>query len=151
MPDPKVITVAIDALENILRVGKALSRETGGENVYGNIIIECGGLDKIEYLQQHPLQDIYDKVRLLRYFGWLAGWLASMTRSVGGWSGWLKWVGSWSGRRWVAWLEWVGGWIGVGRWDESCMVGHKARTVNPPQDNPHLTTKPPKTVLVLSS
>lgn len=70
VPDPKVITVAIDALENILRVGKALSRETGGENIYGNIILECGGLDKIEYLQQHPLQDIYDKVHkiILTYF-----------------------------------------------------------------------------------
>lgn len=70
IPDPKVINVAIDALENILRVGRTEAERTGGPNEYAEFIQECEGLDKIEYLQQHPRRDIYNKARhiVVEYF-----------------------------------------------------------------------------------
>jgi importin subunit alpha-1 len=61
--DPRIVMVALEGLENILRSG-----EPEGENVpddyvnpYTSLIEECTGLDKIEQLQGHPNQEIYDK------------------------------------------------------------------------------------------
>jgi importin subunit alpha-2 len=70
VPDPKVINVAIDALENILRVGQLEANKTGGPNEYADFIEQCNGLDKIEYLQQHPREEIYNKAHqiILEYF-----------------------------------------------------------------------------------
>ena len=57
--DNKMVEVALDALENILRVGKDLGGGTG--NPYADTIEECQGLDKIEAVQENPLEKLYQK------------------------------------------------------------------------------------------
>jgi len=59
--DTRVIMVALNGLENILREGKRDQTETG-VNQYALMTEECGGLDSIESLQAHDNQDIYQKV-----------------------------------------------------------------------------------------
>ena len=69
--DVKIIIVALEALENILKVGDAESKQMGGHNLMANHIADSEGLKKIEDLQQHDNNDIYEKaVRVLEtYFG----------------------------------------------------------------------------------
>jgi len=55
--DSKVVLVALEAIENILRSGA----EDGDED-YTTLVEQCGGLDKIEALQNHSNVAIYDKV-----------------------------------------------------------------------------------------
>eukprot|EP00760_Papus_ankaliazontas_P009038 PhM_4_TR13959/c1_g1_i14/m.31989 len=66
--DPKIISVALEALENILRVGK--DDANGGNNRYAVLVHECGGLDKIEQLQNHNNNEVYEHavVLLEQYF-----------------------------------------------------------------------------------
>ncbi|KAJ6823912.1 importin subunit alpha-2-like [Iris pallida] len=61
-PDPRIVTVCLEGLENILKVGEA-EKELGktGVNVYAQSIDECDGLDRIESLQGHDNNEIYDK------------------------------------------------------------------------------------------
>ena len=49
--DSKIVQVALNGLENILRFGEQESKTTGGPNPYAVIIEEVFGLDKIEFLQ----------------------------------------------------------------------------------------------------
>ena len=49
--DSKIVQVALNGLENILRFGETESKNTGGSNPYAVIIEEVFGLDKIEFLQ----------------------------------------------------------------------------------------------------
>lgn len=65
VPEIKVIEVALDALENILRVGKEEFEKHGQDNQYADMIEAMGGLDKIEYLQGHPIESIYEKAHLI--------------------------------------------------------------------------------------
>jgi len=67
--DPRVVLVTLEGLDNILRLGQEESDD--GENRYCDIIEECGGLDKIENLQRHENNEIYEKsVQLIqKYFG----------------------------------------------------------------------------------
>ncbi len=61
--DPRIITVALEGLENMLKIGEA-QKELGGANAtnpYADAIDEAGGLDKIEELQSHGNEDIYQK------------------------------------------------------------------------------------------
>ncbi|CAK8685961.1 importin subunit alpha-7-like [Clavelina lepadiformis] len=58
--DTRIITVALNGLENILRLGKLEMKETG-INQYAILIEECKGLDKIESLQSHQNHEIYQK------------------------------------------------------------------------------------------
>jgi len=72
--DAKIVSVALNGLENILRLGEQESKqepETQGVNRYAVMIEECYGLDKIEFLQSHENQDIYQKAFdiIERYFG----------------------------------------------------------------------------------
>lgn len=69
--DARIITVALEGLENILKVGEKDAKQTGGVNQYGTLIEEAEGLDKIEQLQNHQNNDIYEKaVKILEvYFG----------------------------------------------------------------------------------
>ncbi|CAO2837615.1 unnamed protein product [Amaranthus hypochondriacus] len=62
-PDPRIVTVSLEGLENILKVGEADKEMgmNGGVNVYAQFIDECEGLDKIENLQTHDNNDIYEK------------------------------------------------------------------------------------------
>jgi importin subunit alpha-1 len=59
--DPRIITVALEGLENILKVGEKDSKSTNGINQFANFIEEAEGLDKIERLQTHENNDIYEK------------------------------------------------------------------------------------------
>eukprot|EP00271_Cylindrocystis_brebissonii_P017110 TRINITY_DN430_c1_g2_i1.p1 TRINITY_DN430_c1_g2~~TRINITY_DN430_c1_g2_i1.p1 ORF type:complete len:535 (-),score=133.91 TRINITY_DN430_c1_g2_i1:2476-4080(-) len=71
--DPRIVTVALEGLENILKVGEAENflGNTGGVNLYAQFVNEAGGLDKMEALQAHQNNDIYEKsVKILEaYFG----------------------------------------------------------------------------------
>lgn len=68
--DPKIIMVALEGIENILKVGKKAAAETCSVNPFCDIVEEAGGLDGLENLQRHDNEDIYDKaVRVIRdYF-----------------------------------------------------------------------------------
>ena len=59
--DTKVVEVALNGLDNILKLGQNDSKLTGNPNPYAIRIEECGGLDKIEYLQGHQNEKIYKK------------------------------------------------------------------------------------------
>ena len=63
--------VALNGLENILRLGEQEAKETGSSNPYAVIIEEVFGLDKIEFLQSHENMEIYQKAFdiIERYFG----------------------------------------------------------------------------------
>ena len=71
--DSKIITVALEGLENILKIGEDEKLNQGGDaqNVIAVMIDEAEGLEKIESLQTHVQNDIYEKaVRILEtYFG----------------------------------------------------------------------------------
>jgi len=68
--DPRIVGVALEGLENILRVGQKAKDAVGADyNEYVQLIESVGGLDKIESLQQHSNQDVYEKaVRILEQF-----------------------------------------------------------------------------------
>mmetsp|Transcript_19693 Transcript_19693/g.29220 ORF Transcript_19693/g.29220 Transcript_19693/m.29220 type:complete len:556 (-) Transcript_19693:2659-4326(-) len=69
--DPKIVTIALEGLENILKVGEEDIKENGGHNQMATYISEAEGLNKIEELQQHSNNDIYEKcIKILEtYFG----------------------------------------------------------------------------------
>ncbi|XP_014205814.1 importin subunit alpha-7 isoform X2 [Copidosoma floridanum] len=59
--DAKIIQVALNGLENILRLGEQDGALNSGINPYAVLIEQCFGLDKIEFLQSHENLDIYQK------------------------------------------------------------------------------------------
>jgi hypothetical protein len=67
--DNKIIQVALDGLENILKVGETFKTEEG--NPYAQHIEEIGGMEKIHNLQIHENTDIYKKAYGIidQYFG----------------------------------------------------------------------------------
>lgn len=70
--DAKVIQVALNGLDNILRVGDMIAKSTGKPvNPYATILEECSGLDKIEFLQSHENTEVYEKAFEIieKYFG----------------------------------------------------------------------------------
>ncbi|KAF9620933.1 hypothetical protein IFM89_015330 [Coptis chinensis] len=72
-PDPRIVTVCLEGLENILKVGETDKEmgESGGVNKFAQMVDDCGGLDKIENLQSHDNNEIYEKaVKLLEKY-WL--------------------------------------------------------------------------------
>jgi len=68
--DSRIISVALEGLENILKVGQT-DRDHTQNNLFATFIEEADGLDKIEKLQKHQNNDIYDRsLRILEtYFG----------------------------------------------------------------------------------
>lgn len=69
-PDPRIVTVCLEALENILKVGEAEKNvnDTDG-NLYAQLIDDADGLDKIENLQSHDNNEIYEKaVKILETY-----------------------------------------------------------------------------------
>lgn len=72
-PDPRIVTVCLEGLENILKIGeveKCLGN-TGGVNYYAQLVDEAEGLEKIENLQSHDNHEIYEKaVKILESY-WL--------------------------------------------------------------------------------
>lgn len=68
--DARIVSVALEGLENILRVGQKEKDASGAEyNEYARSIESVGGLDKIEGLQHHSNQEVYEKaLRILEVF-----------------------------------------------------------------------------------
>ncbi|KAJ4719368.1 Importin subunit alpha [Melia azedarach] len=72
-PDPRIVTVCLEGLENILKVGEADKNlgNSGGVNLFAQLIDDAEGLEKIENLQSHDNTEIYEKaVKLLETY-WL--------------------------------------------------------------------------------
>ncbi|KAL8226992.1 hypothetical protein R6Q57_016824 [Mikania cordata] len=72
-PDPRIVTVSLEGLENILKVGEAEKNlgNTGEVNYYAQLIDDAEGLEKIENLQSHDNNEIYEKaVKILETY-WL--------------------------------------------------------------------------------
>jgi len=73
--DAKVIMVALEGLDNILRVGDEDKEKSENVNKFSQIVEECGGLDSLEDLQTADLHEhygeIYESVVLIvrKYFG----------------------------------------------------------------------------------
>lgn len=69
--DTKIIQVAFNGLENILKLGQEEAKRTNGQNPFALMVEECLGLDKIENLQNHENMEIYQKAFHLieTYFG----------------------------------------------------------------------------------
>ncbi|KAK4053355.1 Importin subunit alpha-1 [Microbotryomycetes sp. JL221] len=59
--DNKIIQVALDGLENILKVGEADKELNGGVNQYAALVEEVGGMLTIHNLQHHENLEIYKK------------------------------------------------------------------------------------------
>lgn len=64
--DPRIVIVAMDAIDKILSVGEKL-----GYSAYPTYVDECGGLDELEELQSHENEEVYEKALhiLDTYFG----------------------------------------------------------------------------------
>jgi len=58
--DARIILVALEGLENLLKTGEKESKENG-TNEYTLAIEEAKGVEKIELLQNHPNNEIYEK------------------------------------------------------------------------------------------
>ncbi|CAN1352964.1 Importin subunit alpha-1b [Linum perenne] len=72
-PDPRIVTVCLEGLENILKVGEADKNMgiSGNINAFAQMIDDSEGTEKIENLQSHDNNDIYEKaVKLLETY-WL--------------------------------------------------------------------------------
>eukprot|EP00172_Hildenbrandia_rubra_P001179 Plantae.Rhodophyta-Hildenbrandia_rubra.ctg17372.p1 GENE.Plantae.Rhodophyta-Hildenbrandia_rubra.ctg17372~~Plantae.Rhodophyta-Hildenbrandia_rubra.ctg17372.p1 ORF type:complete len:535 (-),score=97.14 Plantae.Rhodophyta-Hildenbrandia_rubra.ctg17372:1403-3007(-) len=61
-PDPRIVTVCLEGLRNIMKIGERERDQANAEyNEYARAIESVGGLDKIENLQQHSNQGVYDR------------------------------------------------------------------------------------------
>ncbi|KAL8139160.1 hypothetical protein V2J09_005161 [Rumex salicifolius] len=70
-PDPRIITVCLEGLENILKAGESekITGNAGDVNPYAQMIEDADGLEKIENLQSHDNNEIYEKaVKLLEIY-----------------------------------------------------------------------------------
>lgn len=59
-PDSKIVMVALEGIENILRVGQA-DTNVNGQNTYADYVESAGGLMKLEKIQHGANQDVYQK------------------------------------------------------------------------------------------
>eukprot|EP00294_Goniomonas_avonlea_P003313 CAMPEP_0114560658 /NCGR_PEP_ID=MMETSP0114-20121206/11575_1 /TAXON_ID=31324 /ORGANISM="Goniomonas sp, Strain m" /LENGTH=478 /DNA_ID=CAMNT_0001746215 /DNA_START=9 /DNA_END=1445 /DNA_ORIENTATION=+ len=67
--DARCVLVALEGLENILRVSKQSHEGKEGPSPVAEMIEEYGGLDQLESLQAHDNQEIYSKaVGLIEHF-----------------------------------------------------------------------------------
>jgi len=67
--DNKMLVVALEGLENILKVGARAASSKSGVNEWARQVEACQGLDKLEGLQNHPNEDIYKRaVELLEIY-----------------------------------------------------------------------------------
>lgn len=69
--DPAVQKLMLEALGNLLAAGEELGKSAKGDNVFTAAFDEAEGIDKLEALQEHENEEIYDAaVALLeKYFG----------------------------------------------------------------------------------
>jgi hypothetical protein len=69
--DPRLVTVALEGIENVLKAGELECQASGGQNPYTAFVDEADGLNKLEDLQAHNNEDVFKKVVhiLETYFG----------------------------------------------------------------------------------
>eukprot|EP00455_Lapot_gusevi_P047781 TRINITY_DN6511_c0_g3_i1.p1 TRINITY_DN6511_c0_g3~~TRINITY_DN6511_c0_g3_i1.p1 ORF type:complete len:532 (+),score=234.59 TRINITY_DN6511_c0_g3_i1:88-1683(+) len=70
--DKKMVKVAMEAIENILKSGKNVAEKKGlPRNEYTVLVEECGGVDTLEQLQELEDEDIFVKASqvITNYFG----------------------------------------------------------------------------------
>jgi len=58
--DIKTCVVILEGIRNCLEVGQKHFITSDNDNQFALIVEECGGLDTIEKLQEHPHQNIYE-------------------------------------------------------------------------------------------
>ena len=64
---PRIIAVALDGIENILRTGSKFVQQNAGINPFVQCVEECGGFVRMRLLKEAELpQDIQDKYQKLR-------------------------------------------------------------------------------------
>ncbi|CAD6222427.1 unnamed protein product [Miscanthus lutarioriparius] len=69
--DPDLVYTCLEGLENILQAGEAGKKgEESGTNPYAEFILECGGLEKLEDLQDVDSDRIYELVMKLLQSYW---------------------------------------------------------------------------------
>lgn len=61
--DVKIVSVALEGLNRILKCGKEHFMGAGDISEFANVVEECNGLGKLEKLQQHLNTQIYEKSR----------------------------------------------------------------------------------------
>ena len=69
--DPRLVTVALEGIENVLKAGEYEAPQNSGTNPYTAFVDEAEGLTKLEQLQTHNNEDVYKKAMhvLETYFG----------------------------------------------------------------------------------
>ncbi|XP_076910953.1 importin subunit alpha-like isoform X2 [Bidens hawaiensis] len=71
--DPRIVVISLEGIDSILKVGE-MEKHAGnnrGVNVYAELVDDAEGLDKIEKLQSHDNNEIYEKaVKILEAY-WL--------------------------------------------------------------------------------
>ena len=69
--DARLVTVALEGIENVLKAGEQEAQQAGSQNPYTTFVDEAEGLDKLEQLQNHNNEDVYKKAMhiLETYFG----------------------------------------------------------------------------------
>jgi importin subunit alpha-1 len=68
-PDSKTLIVALEGIENFLKVGKLHFPDEKGENQFAIMLEYCGGVDRIEALQTHKNHEVYERaLRLLETY-----------------------------------------------------------------------------------
>ena len=58
--DTNIVLIALEGIENLLKFGKKI-QPSSASNVVVDMIEECQGLDKLELLQKHPEEEVYQK------------------------------------------------------------------------------------------
>ena len=74
-PDPTIVVVCLEGLENFLKIGEAEKNfcNMGDVNLYAQMIDDVEGLEKIENLQSHDNYEIYEKAVQIVETYWLEG------------------------------------------------------------------------------
>ena len=60
MKEPRILAVALEGIENVLKAGGEHVK-VSGSNQFATILEQEGGLDKLEPLQMHPNHQIYER------------------------------------------------------------------------------------------
>ncbi|CDW72241.1 importin subunit alpha-1-like [Stylonychia lemnae] len=70
MRDARILAVALEGIDNILKSGQQHFPQRGQENQFTIELEMCGGLEEIEQLQTHPNHSIYERAMklLVNYF-----------------------------------------------------------------------------------
>lgn len=70
IPDNRFLETLLDGFEKVLQCGEQLKKNSGSINRYADYVEEAGGMEKIEQLQNHANNTIYEKANkiIVNYF-----------------------------------------------------------------------------------